>query len=194
MGLMRFLTPAEEAEFQSVRSQSDESQIRTISMPTEAVVESRYAVMIRVKIGGRWCWRTWMCFDTYAKATAHARQGNRVVQFRSPEWNALRHQTEVDLPCASNLLPANPPPQGEPETFIEFVLRFLSTHKLKDREASPAIKTACIQSGQLQWADERRDEQQSTVDDRENLDETSPEVPDIFRIPLSLEKDVTDGR
>lgn len=194
MGVMRSLTPAEEAEFQSVRGQSDESQIQTISMPIEVVVESRYAVMIRVKIGGRWCWRTWMGFDTCAEATAHSRQENRVVKFRSPEWHALRQQTEVDPPCASSGLPANPPPQGEPETFIEFVLRLLTSHRFDESEASSEMRNTCVQSGEIRTVKEEGDKEKSDFVSPKSLDETWLELRHVFRIPLSLEKDVPDGR
>ena len=77
-----------------------------------------------------------MCFQTYAQAAAHARQGNKVVRFRSPEWEALRQQTEAASPLAINEPRESIPPQGEGETFVEFVLRRLGAHGL-DQHAEP---------------------------------------------------------
>ena len=139
-GVMRSLTAEEEAEFQRVHyaPRTDKPPLDAIrAEPTEAAVSGpRYAVMIRIRVGDRWTWTTWMCFETYAEAAAHAREGNMVVRFRSPEWVALRQQTEAASPIVINAPRESIPPQGEGETFLEFVLRFLSAYSL-DQRAEP---------------------------------------------------------
>ena len=69
-----------------------------------------------------------MRFETYAEAAAHAREGNKVVRFRSPKWAALRQHTEPASPIVINTPRESVPPQGEGETLLEFVLRFLSAY------------------------------------------------------------------
>jgi hypothetical protein len=100
-GVMRSLTAEEEAEFQRVHyaPRTDKPPLEAMrAAPAEAAVSnSRYAIMTRIRVGDRWTWATWMCFQTYAQAVAHAREGNKVVRFRSPEWAALRHQTDALL-------------------------------------------------------------------------------------------------
>ena len=135
-GAMRALTAEEDSEFQcAVPSHSTDSRTvkTTPAEPAEAAVsDSGYAVMTRIRIGDDWTWTTWTTwirFETYAKATAHAREGNKVVRFRSPEWAALRQQTEVDSPTLIDMPQENVvPPRGEAETLLEFVLRFLAAH------------------------------------------------------------------
>src|ERR1019366_871010 len=132
--VMRSLTAEEEAEFQRVHyaPRTDKPPLdATPAAPTEAAVsDSRYAIMTRVRVGDRWTWTTWMCFDTYAQATAHARAGSKVVRFRSPEWAALKQQewaaqpqqTEATPPIRANKVRDSIPPRGEGETFVEFVI------------------------------------------------------------------------
>jgi hypothetical protein len=128
---MRSLTAKEEAEFQRVHDapRTDNPEVATTpAAPEEAAVsDSRYAIMTRIRVGDRWTWATWMCFQTYAEAAAHVREGNKVVRFRSPEWATLRQQTEAGFPLVINA-PASVPPQGGGETLLEFVLRFLSAY------------------------------------------------------------------
>ena len=69
-----------------------------------------------------------MRFPTYAEAAAHAREGNKVVRFRSPEWAALRQQTEAASPILIKAPRESLPPRGDGETLLEFVLRFLSAY------------------------------------------------------------------
>jgi hypothetical protein len=93
----------------------------------EAPVNFRgYAVMTRIRAEDHWEWKTWMCFETHGEASAHAREGDKIVQFGSAGWRALREQTAVAAPghaCADTDLP----PKSEDETLVEFVFRLLST-------------------------------------------------------------------
>ena len=98
-GVMRSLTAKEEAEFQPVHRAPPTNKLwlhaRT-EAPAEAVVtDSRYAVMVKIRVGDRWTWTTWMCFETYAEAAAHTRKGNKVVRFRSAEILSLLSQSEI---------------------------------------------------------------------------------------------------
>lgn len=131
-GAMRSLTAEEESEFQcAVSSHSTDNPAveTTPAAPAEAAVsDSGYAVMTRIRVCDGWTWTTWMRFETYAEAAAHARDGNKVVRFRSPEWAALRQQTEAASPLVINAPRESIPPWGEGETLLEFVLRFLSAY------------------------------------------------------------------
>src|ERR1035437_3530887 len=135
-GVMRPLTAEEEAKFQRVHyaPRTDKPPLdATPAAPAEAAVsDSRYAIMTRIRVVDHWTWTTWMCFDTYAQATAHAREGNKVVRFRSAEWAALRQQTEAASPLVINASRESILPRGEGETFVEFVLRLLSAHGLAE--------------------------------------------------------------
>jgi hypothetical protein len=125
--VMRSLTAEEEAEFRRVHY-APRTETPIVS---EGVVDDpRYAVMIRVRVGDRWTWTTWMCFETYAEAAAHAREGNKVVRFRSPEYVALLNETEAASPGVIKLRRKSVPPQCEGETLLEFVDRFLSAYGL----------------------------------------------------------------
>ena len=92
-GVMRSLTAEEESEFQGAHYErrTDNPAVETTPIaPAEAAASnSGYAVMTRIKVRDRWTWTTWMRFGTYAEAAAHARDGNKVVRFRSPEWAAF---------------------------------------------------------------------------------------------------------
>ena len=55
-------------------------------------LSSGYAVMTRIRVVDHWTWATWMCFDTYAQAVAHARKGDKVVRFASAAWVTLKQQ------------------------------------------------------------------------------------------------------
>jgi hypothetical protein len=138
-GAMRSLTPEEQSEFQwTVPSHStDNPAVEATPAPAEAAVsDPGYAVMTRIKVGDSWTWTTWIRFETYAEAAAHAREGNKVVRFRSPKWAALRRQTEAASPIVINASRESVPPQGEGETFLEFVLRCLSAYGF-DHHAEP---------------------------------------------------------
>jgi hypothetical protein len=139
-GVMRSLTAEEESEFQCVHYalNTDMPPLDAIrAAPTEAALsDSRYAIMTRIRVGDRWTWATWMCFQTYGEAAAHAREGHKVVRFRSPEWTALRQHSEPASPIVIKAPRESIPPRGESETFVEFVLRFLSAHGL-DQHAEP---------------------------------------------------------
>jgi hypothetical protein len=131
-GAMRSLTEEEESEFQCAHHapRTDNPVVETTPRTLEAaaVSDPRYAVMVRIRVGDRWIWTTWMCHATYAEATVHARNGNKVVRFRSAEYMALRKQTEAASPLVIRAPRETIPPQGEAETFFEFVNRFLSAY------------------------------------------------------------------
>jgi hypothetical protein len=139
-GVMRALTAEEESEFQCVHyaPRTDKPPLDAIrAAPAEAALsDPGYAVVIRIRVGDRWTWTTWMRFETYGEAAAHAREGNKVVRFGSPEWTALRQHSEPASPIVIKAPRERVPPQGERETLVEFVLRFLSAHRL-DQHAEP---------------------------------------------------------
>lgn len=132
-GVIRSLT-AEESEFQRVHYAP---YTDTPLVPEETVADDpRYAVMTKIRVGNRSIWTTWMCYATYAEAAVHARDGNKVVRFRSAEYVALRKQTEAASLLVINAPRESIPPQGEGETFVEFVTRFLSAYGF-DQPAEP---------------------------------------------------------
>ena len=67
-GVMRSLTAKEEGEFQRVHyaPRTDNPAVATTAAAPEeaAVSDPGYAVMIRIRVGDRWTWATWMCFQT----------------------------------------------------------------------------------------------------------------------------------
>lgn len=136
-GVMRSLTAEEEAEWQRVHYVPRTSNP---AVPDEEVAnDPRYAVMIRIRVGDRWTWTTWMCFGTYAEAVAHAREGNKVVRFRSPEWAALKQQEWAAQPEQIEAAPRSRETQIsriEGETFVELVFRILDAYGL-DQHAEP---------------------------------------------------------
>jgi hypothetical protein len=131
-GVMRSLTAEEEAEWQRVHYGP---RTNKPAVPDEeAAHDPRYAAMIRIRVADCWTWTTWMCFETYAEAVAHAREGNKVVRFLSPEWTALRQHTE---PAATVLIHSpheSVAPQGYGETLVDFVLRFLSARGFNEHD------------------------------------------------------------
>jgi hypothetical protein len=140
---MRSLTAEEESEFRcAVPSHSTDNPAveTTPATPAEAASDSGYAVMTRIRVGDRWTWTTWMRFETYAEAEAHARESNKVVRFRSPEWAALRQQTEAASPLVINAPRESIPPRGEGETFVEFVFRILDVYGLDHAEPISEVK------------------------------------------------------
>ena len=130
--VMRSLTAEEESEFQRAvpRLSTDNPAVEpTPAAPAEAAAsDPGYAIMTRIRVGDRWKWTTWMRFKTYAEVAGYAREGNKVVRFRSPEWAALRQQTEAAAPMVINAPLESLPPRGDGETLLEFVLRFLTTY------------------------------------------------------------------
>jgi hypothetical protein len=138
-GVMRSLTAEEETEFQRVHY-----GLRSDKLPLDArpaAGDSRHAVMTRIMVGDHWTWTTWMLFETYAEAAAHARAGNKVVRFQSREWAALRQQAEAASPMVLKTPRENIPRQGDGETLVDFVLRFLSAYGVvQDAEPSPEVK------------------------------------------------------
>jgi len=144
-GAMRALTAEEESEFQcAVASDSTHNpEIETVQavLAETAVSDRAYAVMIRIKVGDRWTWTTWMCFGTHAEAAAHAREGNKVVRFQSPEWVALRRQSEPASPIVMKAPRESVLPQSEGEALVDFVLRFVAAYGFpQDAETVSAVK------------------------------------------------------
>jgi hypothetical protein len=146
-GVMRSLRTEEESEFQSVIHSSKKPAAYTPA-PAAASAEqgsrdSVYAVMTRIRVVDHWTWATWMCFDTYTQAMAHARKGDKVVRFSSEEWAALKQQkwaagvsqhTDAALPIRMNVARETPPSRVDGEPLVEFVLRLLSAHGVDDAE------------------------------------------------------------
>jgi hypothetical protein len=129
-GAMRALS-AEEAELQGAAPSIPPDNP---AAPTEATVsDPGYAVMIIINVGGRWRWTTWMRFGTYAEAAANARESNKVVRFRSPEWVALRQHSEPASPIVIKAPRESVLPQGEGETLLEFTLLLLTTYGFPKR-------------------------------------------------------------
>jgi hypothetical protein len=148
-GVIRSLTAEEEGEFQRVHyaPRTDNRAVATTpAAPEEAAVsESRYAIITRIRVGDRWTWATWMCFQTYTEAAAHVREGNKVVRFRSPEWAALRQQTEAASPMVIKTPRESLPPRGDRETLVEFVVRFLRAYGIvQDAEPSSEVEPSEI--------------------------------------------------
>jgi hypothetical protein len=132
-GVMRSLTAEEESEFQRAHYARpiDNPAVETTPVAPEeaAASDSGYAVMTRIRVGDGWTWTTWMRFGKYAEAARHAREGNRVVRFRSTEWAALRELTEAASLIVINTPRENVSSRGEGESFLKFVLRFRTVHK-----------------------------------------------------------------
>jgi hypothetical protein len=123
-GVLRSLTPEEEAEFRCASHQpctdTPMVQITAAVADGQTIRESGYAVMTRIRVGNHLKWTTWMCFETYAEAEAHRREGNTVVRFGPSEWSALLQNCDSVLPTTMSA------ERGNAETLVEFVLRFLS--------------------------------------------------------------------
>jgi hypothetical protein len=125
-GTMRSLSPAEETEFHSaVHGHHGFPPDATPVIAACTEIDSRYAVMTPIRVDRRWTWTTWMCFGTYAEAAVHAREGDKVVRFRSAEWQALRRLVTVAPP--SHAREDTDLGKFEDETLIEFIFRLLST-------------------------------------------------------------------
>ena len=156
-GVMRSLTAEEESEFQRAPNarpiENPAVETTPVAPAGAAASDSGYAVMTRIRVGDGWTWTTWMRFATYTKAAAHAREGNRVVRFRSPKWAALREQTEAASPIAIKTPRESVPPRGEGETFLEYVLRFMSTYGFAQHpEPSSDVKHDSINAEMVELA------------------------------------------
>jgi hypothetical protein len=130
-GVMRSLTAEEEAEFQRVHYAPRTDRPPVDAIAEAAVTDPRYAVMTPIWVVDHWSWATWMCFDTFAQAVAHARKGNKVVLFASEEWAALKQQewaaqpqqTEATPPIRANKLRESLPQQQTEDTASSLLLR-----------------------------------------------------------------------
>jgi hypothetical protein len=131
---LRALTDEEEAECQCAPRLFLSSKV-----PELEYEASGYAVMVRVRFVDGWGWDTWMRFDTYEQAAAHARETNKIVPFGSVEWNALRQSREPVLPTPAVAPRESRSLRYEGETLVEFVSRLvpspLDQHDLTDRES-----------------------------------------------------------
>lgn len=90
---------------------------------------SGYAVMVRVRLVDRWVWTTWMRYDTYERAAAHKRGGDKIVPFRSAEWMALRQSAEPALPPN-----ATPQRKAQYRDFVHRVLSWLDEWEIRELE------------------------------------------------------------
>lgn len=138
-GAMRSLTAAEEAGFQLAHYAPRQDERTLEAIPTAfaeaaGVTDSGYAVMTRIRVGDCWTWTTWMRWKTYAEAAAHAREGNKIVRFLSPEWAALRQHAEAAAPILIHSPRESVAPQGHGETLVDFVLRFLSARGFNEHD------------------------------------------------------------
>lgn len=131
--VMRCLTAAEEADYQRAVSGHEIADAASLVAPPSKMLTCDYAVMTRIRIGQHWTWTTWMCFETFAEAVAHARDGDKVVRFRSAEWQALRLQTAT-ASWASNTQVANVGTSLplEEKTVVEFVCRLLGREEFDE--------------------------------------------------------------
>lgn len=149
VGTIRCLNHAEEAEFQIAVHRSPVIH-RVTDLPAISActaIDSRYAVMTRIKVGGQWTWTTWMCFRPGAEAAAHAREGDKVVRFLSAEWQELRQQTRV---APAKHVPGNIdlPRKSLDETLFEFVFRLLSSVGDLHLGSNPQPATITSEGGQ----------------------------------------------
>jgi hypothetical protein len=135
-GVMRSLRTEEESEFQSVIRNHPSGKPVPYTAASSAEQGSRdsgYAVMTRIRVVDHWNWTTWMCFETYGQAVAHAREDDKVVRFASEEWAALKQQewaqqrqTDPLPPIHAKGAPETLPSRVEGEPFVEFILRLLN--------------------------------------------------------------------
>jgi hypothetical protein len=135
-GVERALTIDEEAEFQRAPRKQ----------PTPVVLEyeaSGYAVMTRLRFVDGWGWDTWMRWDTYEQALAHARPHNKIVPFGSAEWHALRKNPEPALPASTIAPQESQPSRYRGETLVQFVFRLVPSPldhlDLTDREVEFSV-------------------------------------------------------
>jgi hypothetical protein len=139
-GVLRALTPVEEAEFhraidasRAIRPMVDEGRDARVG---ESDVPPHYAVMIWIKVVDVWTWSTWQVYDTYEQAESYAREGDRVVPFRSGEWAALRQHSEPALPSAATATRNVRLHWRKGETLVEFVARSLDHYGFDQPSAS----------------------------------------------------------
>lgn len=121
-GLPRALNDEEEAEFQRAPRKS----------PPQAVLQceaSGYAVMLRVRLADGWGWTTWMRWETYEQALAHANGHQRIVPFGSAEWHALRQRRDPPLPAPVPAPQRSQPRRRDGETLVEFVSRLVPSER-----------------------------------------------------------------
>jgi hypothetical protein len=123
-GALRPLTAEEGSEFLVINHAPHTGNL--VEPEEIASDDGRCAVMIRIRVGDRWVWTTWMCYPTYAEASAQAGKDNKVVRFRATEYVALRKRTEPTSPLVIKAPRETIAAQREAGTFFEFISRFLS--------------------------------------------------------------------
>jgi hypothetical protein len=121
-GVLRALTAEEEEKFNHSTQVAHASKASVEAIRYES---SGYAEMVRVRVGDHWTWTTWMRYDTYEQAAAHARNGNKIVALGSAEWDALHERAEPALTPPRTTRRKGPIHRRQDETLVEFVLRFL---------------------------------------------------------------------
>ena len=132
--VLRALTDEEEAECQCAPRLALSSK-----EPELAYEASGYAVMVRVRFVDGWGWDTWMRFDTYEQAAAHARETNKIVPFGSVEWTTLRQSRERQRDLTDSKIAfsvgSEPTKQAKKSgTFIDWVLEWISKWEAKELE------------------------------------------------------------
>jgi hypothetical protein len=136
-GVLRALTPQEEAQFQHASSSFNaiKSAVDPIRIAEEQYRSdgARYAVMTRIKVVDHYNWTTRMTYGTYGEAAAHAGTTDRIVVFGSPVWVALKRYSEPvrkdedpkEFPRSASA--ANNPRRAG-ETLVEYLSRFLERY------------------------------------------------------------------
>lgn len=145
-GVYRALNDVEEREFESTPRPA------LSSPPAEVEYEEvGYAVMVRAKFVDGWGWDTWMRFDTHEEASAHAREGSKVVAFGSAEWIELMQVREAAPPLPARECPGDRTFRTEEETLFEFVSRIvpppLDQHGQTENAGVNRRSDACPRSG-----------------------------------------------
>jgi hypothetical protein len=154
---MRALTPVEEHEFQrAIDTRNDKrlAEAEQLGRDIETNADLRYAVMIRVRLATVWTWMTWQVYDTYEQAVSHAKDGNKVVRFRSAEWAALRRHTDPALASAITVPQSVRLQWREGESMLEFVHRCLDRYGV-DRPSAPSDANQRIEHYRFQLDSDR---------------------------------------
>ena len=124
-GVYRALNDPEESEFrQAIR--------KPLSVPVLKYEASGYAVMVPVRFVDGWGWSTWLHFETYQQAHAHAQGNKRIVRFGSSEWRVLCQKREPTLPETPVAPLESQAPRHGDETLVDYVSRLIASPLEKD--------------------------------------------------------------
>jgi hypothetical protein len=124
-------------------------------------------VMIRVCFVDGWGWKTWMRYETYEEAAAHAREGNMIVTFGSAEWHAMCQIREPALPAPAYVPQESHPSRREGKTLVDFVCRIVPSpvdpRSLTERATATTVGSAIVQAATkpktfIEWVLEGLDE------------------------------------